>query len=151
MPFEPRILGRRGLQVAAIGLAASYGAPADAVEYAFENGVNYFYWGSMRPAAFGEGLQRLAAKRDRYASRSRPPVGASCSTTRTPAGERTPAATDCYRFALANPSVDLCMSGPSDMQQTRQAIRALELGPMADEEQAWKRRLRGAIYRTQVP
>ena len=44
MPFEPRILGRTGLQVGRMGIAASYGVPAAAVERAFEHGVNYFYW-----------------------------------------------------------------------------------------------------------
>ena len=67
MPFEPRTLGRSGLQVGAIGLAASYGAGDDAVEYAFDHGVNYFYWGSMRRSAFADGLRRLASRRDRYA------------------------------------------------------------------------------------
>ncbi len=261
MPFEPRILGRSGLQVGAIGLAASYGAPADAVEFAFEHGVTYFYWGSMRRAAFGEGLRRLAAKRDRYAlviqsysrigalvpfsleralrrlkteyadvlllglwghavpprildacrrlqqrglvrhlalsTHTRPLVpqlaadsaydifhvrynakhtgaereifpllpasnapgivsftatswGQLLDSKRTPAGERTPTATDCYRFVLSNPSVDLCMAGPSDMEQTRQAVQALELGPLSAEQQAWMRRVGGAIYGQQL-
>ena len=63
MPFATRTLGRTGLQVGALGLAASYGAGADAVEFAFDRGINYFYWGSRRRPSFGEGLRRLAARR----------------------------------------------------------------------------------------
>ena len=42
------ILGKTGLNVGRIGLAASYGAPAAAFEKAFEMGCNYFYLGSGR-------------------------------------------------------------------------------------------------------
>lgn len=41
-------LGRTGLEVGRLGLAASYGAPAEAFEEAFERGCNYFYTGSGR-------------------------------------------------------------------------------------------------------
>lgn len=46
--FNERILGRTGLKVGRMGIAASYGAPAAAYEEAFEKGCNYFYWGSGR-------------------------------------------------------------------------------------------------------
>jgi aryl-alcohol dehydrogenase-like predicted oxidoreductase len=257
MPFLPRTLGRSGLRIGALGLASSYGAPADAVEYAFEFGVNYFYWGSIRRDAFAEGLRRIAPKRSQYAiviqSYSRiaalvpvsleralrrlkteyadvlllglwghpapPRILEACrrlkerglvrhlavsthnrplapqlaalpdydilhvrynakhtgaereifpflpganrpgivSFTATswgqlldaksmPPGERTPSATDCYRFVLTNPAVDLCLSGPSNMEQTRQAVRALELGPMDAQEAAWMRRAGAHLY-----
>ncbi len=257
MPFEPRPLGRSGLTVGAIGLAASYGAGADAVEYAFDHGVNYFYWGSMRRNAFAEGLRHLTSRRDRYAlvvqsysriasllpfsleralrrlgtnyadvlllglwghavpprildacrrlqqrglvrhlalsthTRSmvpklaadpaydifhirynakhpgaerdifphlppsnRPGLVSFTATSwgqllkpgNTPPGERPPTATDCYRFALTNPAVDLCMSGPSNMEQTRQAVRAMELGPLSPEDLAWMKRVGAHLY-----
>ena len=43
---EKRILGRTGLRVGPLGVAASFGAPASAFEEAYERGCNYFYWGS---------------------------------------------------------------------------------------------------------
>jgi len=43
-----RILGRSGLKVARIGVTCSYGAPAAAFEETFDQGINYFYWGSRR-------------------------------------------------------------------------------------------------------
>jgi len=45
-------------------MAASYGVPAAAVERAFERGVNYLYWGSMRRGGFGQALRNLKAQRD---------------------------------------------------------------------------------------
>lgn len=46
--FQKGILGRTGLDIGRLGLAASYGAPAEAFEEAFERGCNYFYIGSGR-------------------------------------------------------------------------------------------------------
>jgi len=64
-PFETVTLGRTGLRVGRLGLAASYGVPAAAVERAFERGVNYLYWGSLRRVAFAEAIRNLASQRDR--------------------------------------------------------------------------------------
>jgi aryl-alcohol dehydrogenase-like predicted oxidoreductase len=60
------VLGRTGLEVGRLGLAAGYGVPAAAVERAFEHGVNYFYWGSIRRSQFGEAIRHLAPQRDRF-------------------------------------------------------------------------------------
>ncbi len=257
MPFASRPLGRTGFLAGAIGLSASYGAPAESVEFAFDHGVNYMYWGSRRREAFGEGLRRLAPKRDRYAlviqsytpiasmisssleralkrlktdyadvlllglwnrpvpprvmdvcrkmkdrgqvryvavsthkrtlvpllaadpnydlfhvrynakhtgaereifpvlpAANRPGIVSFTATSwgqllnagKMPKGERTPTATDCYRFVLSNPAVDLCMTGPSNMDHVRDAIRALELGPMTGEEMGWMRRVGTHLY-----
>ncbi|MGE5362405.1 MAG: aldo/keto reductase [Bacteroidales bacterium] len=64
-PFAPRVLGRTGLTVGAVGISASYGVPAAAVERAFAHGVNYLYWGSVRRAAFAQAIRNLAPHRDR--------------------------------------------------------------------------------------
>jgi aryl-alcohol dehydrogenase-like predicted oxidoreductase len=66
MPFTPRALGRTGLQVGRMGVAASYGVPAAAVEHAFEHGINYLYWGTFRRKAFGDAIRNLKPKRDRF-------------------------------------------------------------------------------------
>ncbi|MGD1100571.1 MAG: aldo/keto reductase [Terriglobia bacterium] len=64
--FKRRLLGRTGLEVGRLGISSSYGVPGDAVERAFERGVNYIYWGSRRRSSFGEGLKRLRPQRDRF-------------------------------------------------------------------------------------
>jgi aryl-alcohol dehydrogenase-like predicted oxidoreductase len=256
MGFEPRILGRTGLRVGPLGVAASYGVPASAVERAFEQGVNYLYWGSMRRAGFGEAIRNLAAQRERlvvvlqsysrmasllgwslerglravkleYADvlllgiwnkpvpdrildacrvlrerglvrflavsshnrRLVPELAAnpafdvihfrynavhpgaetdifprlatekragtvSFTTTswgqllkpaKVPSGERLPTGSDCYRFVLTRPEVDLCLTGPANAAQMDEALKALERGPMDDEELAWMRRAGAAV------
>jgi len=44
---ESAVLGRTGLKVGRLGLASGYGAPAAAIEEAFERGCNYFTWGTV--------------------------------------------------------------------------------------------------------
>src|SRR5437868_15511390 len=64
--FERAVLGRTGLRAGRLGVAASYGVPAAAVERAFEQGVNYFYWGTLRRGGFGDAIRHLAPQRDRF-------------------------------------------------------------------------------------
>ncbi len=63
--FAPRALGRTGLTVGPLGISASYGVPAAAVEKAFEAGFTYLYWGSVRRGEFAKALRALAPRRDR--------------------------------------------------------------------------------------
>lgn len=257
--MEKRILGRTRLEAGRLGMAASFGVPAAAVERAFERGVNYLYWGTFRRGPFGQALRNLKAQRDhmvlvlqsysrvaalvapsveialrrlgfshadvlllglwnhkpprrildacrklrerglirhiaisthhrpliselaadpdtgivhvRYnavhkgAEReifphlatdgSRPGIVSFTATSwrqllnprRVPPGERVPTATDCYRFVLSNPAVDVCMAGPSTEAQAEEALRAIDLGPMREEELAWMRRVGDYIHR----
>jgi aryl-alcohol dehydrogenase-like predicted oxidoreductase len=255
-------LGRSGLRVSKLGLGSSFKAPTASYLEAFEHGVNYFYWGSIRRRLMAEAIREIARqKRDeisvvlqsysrwgwhlersiedairrlgidhgdvlllgwhnalptrsvvdaalnlkrkgrvhsvaisshrrklfptllddetysiwhvRYnaihrgaendvfpslaaiSKAERPGVvgytttswGQLCDPAKTPRHERTPNGTDCYRFALSNPHVDLCLAGPDNAGQMRQALKALELGPMDDEELAWMRRVGDYIYR----
>jgi aryl-alcohol dehydrogenase-like predicted oxidoreductase len=242
-----RILGRTGLKVGRLGVACGYGAPTAAFEEAFEQGVNYFYWGSMRKAAMARAIHNIIGKgkrdelviviqsysrsailmeqffkqalktlkigeadilllgwhsrppsarildralvmRDkgmfrflavsghrramfaqlahdlrfglfhvRYNAAHRgaetevfsrlpaddPPGIVTYTATRwgdllkhekMPPGEPPLSATDCYRFVMSHPAVDVCMSGPRNTAEMRQALRALRLGPMSDPE-----------------
>jgi len=264
--FERRTLGRTGLEIGRSGISASYGVPGDALERAFERGVNYIYWGSRRTASFGEGLRHLrgyrkrlvlvvqsytrvaglmswsleralraldfdhadvlllgmwnkpvpprildaarrlrerglvrflavsthqrtlvpaiaaasdfdvvhfrynaahpGAERDIFphlAAAGRPGMVSFTATSwgqllgkgglatllrvahPLPKGERVPTATDCYRFVLSRPEVDVCLTGPANAAQMDQALEALRLGPMTDEELAWMRRVGRAV------
>ncbi|MEJ2157454.1 MAG: hypothetical protein P8X96_19160 [Desulfobacteraceae bacterium] len=255
-----RILGRTGLKVGRLGVACSYGAPAQAFEEAFDRGVNYFYWGSMRKAAMAQAIRNIIAKGQRdqlviviqsYARsallmerfylhalktlkidtadilllgwHNRPPSsrileralemkergmlrflalsghhrplfadlssdrrfdlfhvrynavhrgaetevfnhlpdtnrpgivtytatrwGDLLKRNRMPPGETSMSGSDCYRFVLSNPSVDVCMSGPKDMAQMREALKALELGPMTPEELMRAHRIGAHLHR----
>lgn len=257
--YLSRSLGRTGVRVGRLGVACSYGAPAEAFEEAFERGVNYFYWGSMRKEAmalairnicagggreklvlvlqsysrsaallerfFVQGLKRLnldqadvlllgwhnrrpapkiieramalrekglvrflavsshnrplfpelaaegiydilhvrynAAHRGaeeevfpRLAPEKRPGVVTYTATrwgdllkpNKMPAGERPLTGADCYRFVLSNPDVDVCMTGPRTQAEMREALRALELGPLSPEEMSRIRRIGDHVH-----
>ena len=260
--FPQRVtLGRSGLSVSKLGLGSSFNAPTHAYREAFDRGVNYFYWGSIRREAMGQAFREIARDRrddvvlvlqsysrsalllppfferglrklatdyadvlllgwhnhrlpqrildaalelrekgrvrhlavsthnrsflpsvvddeeiaiwhtrynaahrgaenevfpclDGRDATQRPGVvtytttrwGSLPDASKTPAGERTPTGTDCYRFALSCPEVDLCLAGPNDESEMKQALDALELGPMDPEEIAWMRRVGDGIF-----
>ena len=260
--FPHRVtLGRSGLSVSKLGFGSSFKAPASAYREAFDRGVNYFYWGSIRRSAMKRAVREISQdRRDElvvmlqsysrvggllrtFAERglrdlgieradalllgwhNKPPsrrvldaalqlreegkigcialsthhrkllptlvdddtyaiwhcrynavhrgaerevfpcldgreVGerpgvVTYTTTRwgdlvdpskTPPGERTPTGTDCYRFAISDPHVDLCLAGPDNPEHVKQALEALELGPMSEAELAWMRRVGDHIY-----
>ena len=64
--WKTTTLGKTGWKVGRLGLASSYGADERCVQMAFERGVNYLYWGSMRTAQFGAGLRSLRSRRDDF-------------------------------------------------------------------------------------
>ncbi len=65
MTWRPRIvLPHTTLEVGRIGLGSSFGVDPSDLQYAYDHGINYFYWGSVRRPGFGEGIRRLA-RRDR--------------------------------------------------------------------------------------
>lgn len=67
--------------------------------------------------------------------------GALVDPSLVPPGEPVPRASDCYRFALARPEVDVVLAGPRDGAELDEALAALDRGPMTEEELAWMRRV----------
>lgn len=256
--WDKRTLGRTNLRTSRIGLGSSFGVGATDVERAFERGINYFYWGSIRRPDFGRGVAQVAEKHredvvivvqsytraaclmrssvERALRKLRtdytdllllgwwqepPPArildaarklvaegkarhvmischhrptfqklaadptfgaimvrynaahpgaekevfpvlgspapgvvaytatrwGALLNPRLVPPGERVPRASDCYRFALSHPSVDVCLSGPKNGAELDEAMSALDRGPMSEEELAWMKRV-GAHVRS---
>jgi predicted aldo/keto reductase-like oxidoreductase len=66
---------------------------------------------------------------------------------KVPSGDPTPSASDCYRFVLMNPVVDVCLMGPRSAADLKAALDGWDNGPMTAEELAWMRRVGGAKYR----
>ncbi len=64
-----------------------------------------------------------------------------------PPGEQTPRGSDCYRFVLSDPNVDVCMTGPKNREQMQEALTTLELGPLNDEEILRMQRIGDAVRR----
>jgi aryl-alcohol dehydrogenase-like predicted oxidoreductase len=60
--------------------------------------------------------------------------GSLLQSKNMPPGEEALSACDCYRFALSNPAVDICLCGPKDVSQMREALRTLDLGALSEEQ-----------------
>jgi aryl-alcohol dehydrogenase-like predicted oxidoreductase len=261
MEFDRRIrLPHTDLVVGRVGLGSSFGVGPDGLDLAFDHGINYFYWGSIRRPGFGRGIRALARRgRERIAValqsytrwppalmrravesglrrlkldyadvlllgwwNQRPPQwildtalelrekgrvhylmmsghrraffpemaredifdlfmvrynaahrgaeedvlprlptgeqrpgicaytatrwGSLIDTRKVPAGERVPGASECYRFCLTNPAVDMVLCGPADAEQVREACTALEKGPLDADELAWMQRVGDHVY-----
>ena len=58
--WERRPLGHSGLLASRLGIGSSFGLRRRDVEHAFERGVNYLYWGSIRRPGFGQAIRHLA-------------------------------------------------------------------------------------------
>lgn len=71
--------------------------------------------------------------------------GRLCNPRKTPPGEATPRASDCYRFVLSNPAIDCVMTGPANEAEAEEAIATIERGPMDPDELAWMRRVGAGI------
>lgn len=54
-------------------------------------------------------------------------------------GERVPDAGDCYRFALSSPHVTVTLTGPGSERELDENLRALERGPLSQDEHRWMR------------
>jgi aryl-alcohol dehydrogenase-like predicted oxidoreductase len=259
---EKRKLGRTGLEVCRMGIASSYGAPAEAYEEAFEKGCNYYSIGSvlrgyrkgmvqalrnitgkgkreevviciseythnrlMGHPRFMGGLRKLGLeyadilllgyypgkpragvmdwalelkerglvrfiglsthKRSlvphlagqneidmfqlRYNAANSgaekdifpllpevdPPGIVAFTATRwgqllnekkMPPGEKPLRATDCYRYVLSHPSVDVCLTGTKNLEMMRENLETLELGPLSEKEMARVRRIGDHVY-----
>lgn len=64
--FSTRVLlGRTGLTVSRIGVGSAYGVSERACRNAFDQGLNYFFWGSVRTAGMGAALREIGRGPDR--------------------------------------------------------------------------------------
>jgi aryl-alcohol dehydrogenase-like predicted oxidoreductase len=65
-----------------------------------------------------------------------------------PPGERPLDPVDCYRFVLSHTDVDVCLTGPSNAEQMANNFKALDAGPLDEEEMVRIRRIGEYIYGT---
>ena len=63
-----------------------------------------------------------------------------------PHGERPLTASDCYRFVLSNPKVDVCMMGPANAGEFEEGIIALGKGPLSSEEMERVRKIGSHVH-----
>jgi predicted aldo/keto reductase-like oxidoreductase len=63
-----------------------------------------------------------------------------------PPGERPLSAADCYRFVLSHRDVDVCVTAPSTAERMEDNFKALDAGPLDENEMARVRRIGNHIY-----
>ena len=257
MPYSEKVpLGRTGLHISRMGVGCSYGVSKESLLNAFDKGINYFYFGTLRRAEMAHAVHQIIQKhrnelilgiqsysrwprvlntsvhialrklkiecadililgkadqppsdelmsqliRLRESGKVRflaisahqrfrfqqyiqqgifdiimvrynaahtgaetevfpflpaeKPPGVICYTatrwgtllSSAPGENRSATASDCYRFCLAHPSVDVCLSGPKNDKEMVETLRVLQAPPMTPDELAWMRRIGANVY-----
>ena len=72
--------------------------------------------------------------------------GQLISPKKMPPGEEPLTASDCYRFALSSGAVDVCLTGPKTVVELEGGMKAMDLGPLSDEEMERVRRIGKYVY-----
>ena len=63
MDFSGKVtLGRSGISTLRLGIGADTGIDSAALEWAFEHGINYFYWGTSRTSGMRDAIRHLAPR-----------------------------------------------------------------------------------------
>jgi aryl-alcohol dehydrogenase-like predicted oxidoreductase len=65
-----------------------------------------------------------------------------------PKGRRVPTAGECYRFALSNPNVHVCLSAPRNARQLGENLSALNAGPLGQDEMEFMHGFGDAVYQS---
>jgi aryl-alcohol dehydrogenase-like predicted oxidoreductase len=55
-------IGKTGLTTGRLGIGSTFDAPTEVIEAAFDRGVNYLYWGSVRQPAFSRAMVNLSRR-----------------------------------------------------------------------------------------
>ncbi len=63
-----------------------------------------------------------------------------------PEGEKPPHPADCYRFVLSHPKVHVAICGPNSRDQLKEDLKAIEKGPMSQEELAHMQKIGDYVY-----
>lgn len=120
---------------------AGVGSPYDVVHVRYNaanRGAEREVFPHVPPRPERAGLVTFTATR--WGELLRPAPGA-------PPGTRVLTAGDCYRFALSNPAVDVCLAGPQDGAQLREALATVARGPLDADERAWIEGVGDLVYR----
>lgn len=64
-----------------------------------------------------------------------------------PKDEPIPTAGMSYRFVLSNPHVHVCMTAPSNLEQFKENLKALNQGPLTEQEMEFMRKFGDAVHR----
>ena len=57
--LDKREIGKTGMVSSRIGLGSTFNAPTSSIEEAFDHGINYLYWGTVRQPEFAKAMRNL--------------------------------------------------------------------------------------------
>ncbi len=64
-----------------------------------------------------------------------------------PKDGRIPSASMCYRFVLSNPHIHVCLTAPSNDKHLTENLRALEQGPLSEEDLQFMREFGDVVHK----
>jgi len=128
------------LRVCRLGVASSFGVPTEALDDRFD--LFHVRYNAAHRGAEEDIFEKMP-------DRNRPGLVTYTATRwgdlvqpkRMPRGEEPLRGADCYRFDSSHPMVDVCITGPKNREEMREALAALDLGPLTEEERARIRRI----------
>ncbi len=53
---------------------------------------------------------------------------------------------ECYRFCLTSPHVDVVLTGPRNVEELRENLRAVEQGPLSPDDERWMREFGRVVH-----
>jgi aryl-alcohol dehydrogenase-like predicted oxidoreductase len=66
-----------------------------------------------------------------------------------PKNERVPTASECYRFVLSNPNVDVCMTAPKKLRELEENIAGVRRGALNQDDMSFMKSFGDVVYRQQ--
>jgi aryl-alcohol dehydrogenase-like predicted oxidoreductase len=98
-------------------------------------------YNAVHPGAESDVFPELGERRPGVASYTALRWGHLMNPAFLPNDEPRPRASDCYRFVLTHPSVDVTMCAPRDPSELDEALATIDRGPMTEDELAWMKRV----------
>ncbi len=68
-----------------------------------------------------------------------------------PKDKPVPKAADCLRFVLTHPKVTICLTGAKNRKELEENVKALELGPLSEDELSWIKDFGDFVYKKKHP
>ena len=108
-------------------------------------------YNAAHPGAEAEVFPHLGADRPGVVTYTTTRWGSLIDPKNAIAGQPMPTATDCYRFSLSHPDIDVCLAGPANGIELDGALKALELGALDAEAMANMRAVGARVHDAPTP
>jgi predicted aldo/keto reductase-like oxidoreductase len=113
-----------------------------------ERVIDYFHirYNAVHRGAEQDIFPHLGDSRPGIVSFTATSWGQLLKAKKMPAGTKVPTAGDCYRFALAQKEIDICMMGVKNLAMFKQNMAELEKGPLTPDELTYMQTIGDHLY-----